>query len=77
MRRLAEKVIANCGTKLKPYLVDKFNSTGVPLSDYCDIVASVCQGNSDDFDQDGLEASNEHLVCIPLPYYLMQMWINF
>ncbi|XP_039128023.1 uncharacterized protein LOC120264291 isoform X1 [Dioscorea cayenensis subsp. rotundata] len=60
-RRLAEKVIANCGAKLKPYLVDTLNSTGVPLSDYCDIVASICQGKSDDFDQDGLEPSNEHL----------------
>lgn len=57
--------------------MDTLNSTGVPLSDYCDIVASICQGKSDDFDQDGLEPSNEHLVRIPLPYYIIQTWVNF
>ncbi|KAJ0965897.1 hypothetical protein J5N97_027035 [Dioscorea zingiberensis] len=60
-RRLAEKVFANCGTKLKPYLVDTVNSTGVSVSDYSDIVRFVCHGKSDALDQDDLEASKEHL----------------
>ncbi|KAJ0979302.1 hypothetical protein J5N97_014776 [Dioscorea zingiberensis] len=62
MSRLAEKVIANCGMKLKPFLLDTVNSTGVPLSDFCDIIASLCHGKSEAFGQDDLQASREHLV---------------
>lgn len=44
-KKLAEKVLANCALKLKPYLVEAFKGTCAPLSDYSKIVAAVCQGN--------------------------------
>lgn len=45
-RRLAEKVISNCYMKLKPYFLVAVQSMGTYLSDYSDIVASICQDSS-------------------------------
>ncbi|KAL0910609.1 hypothetical protein M5K25_021608 [Dendrobium thyrsiflorum] len=46
VRRLAEKVISNCYMRLKPYIVVAVQSIGTSLSDYSDIVASICQDSS-------------------------------
>ncbi|XP_039130292.1 uncharacterized protein LOC120266707 [Dioscorea cayenensis subsp. rotundata] len=61
-RRLAEKVFINCGTKLRPYLLDAVNLAGGCLSDYSDIVASVCHERSEALDHDDLVDSRSHLV---------------
>lgn len=61
-RKLAEKVFINCGTKLKPYLLDAVNLTGSSLSDYSDIVASVCRDKSEALDHVDLVDSRSHLV---------------
>ncbi|KAJ0984877.1 hypothetical protein J5N97_003233 [Dioscorea zingiberensis] len=59
-RRLAEKVIANCGTRLKPYLVEEVQSMGAPLSEYSDIVTTICQGSSEA--HAGLHSSRVHMA---------------
>lgn len=59
-RRLVEKVIVNCGAKLKPYLVEVVQSMGASLSEYSDIIGTICQGKSEA--HDGLHSSREHMV---------------
>lgn len=46
-KKLAEKVLANCALKLKPYMVDLFKDICGPLTDYSKVVAAVCHGNVD------------------------------
>ncbi|KAM0939140.1 putative sister chromatid cohesion protein Pds5 [Dioscorea sansibarensis] len=59
-RRLVEKVLVNCGAKLKPYLVEAVQSMGAPLSEYSDIIGTICQGKSEA--HDGLHSSREHMA---------------
>ncbi|KAH7688320.1 Tudor/PWWP/MBT domain-containing protein [Dioscorea alata] len=59
-RRLVETVIVNCGAKLKPYLVEVVQSMGAPLSEYSDIIGTICQGKSEA--HDGLHSSREHMA---------------
>ncbi|XP_039115931.1 uncharacterized protein LOC120251469 isoform X3 [Dioscorea cayenensis subsp. rotundata] len=59
-RRLVEKVIVNCGAKLKPYLVEVVQSMGASLSEYSDIIGTICQGKSEA--HDGLHSSREHMA---------------
>ncbi|KAK2981690.1 hypothetical protein RJ640_013088 [Escallonia rubra] len=42
-RKLGEKVIQNCAVKLKPYLAHAVKSLGVPLKNYSEVVASICE----------------------------------
>ncbi|EOA18881.1 hypothetical protein CARUB_v10007511mg [Capsella rubella] len=43
-RRLAEKVLSNCASKLKTYLTEAVKSSGIPLDKYSNIVVSICEG---------------------------------
>ncbi|KAK8926638.1 hypothetical protein KSP39_PZI018027 [Platanthera zijinensis] len=56
-KKLAEKVLANCALKLKPYMVDLFKNICVPLTDYCKIVTAVCHGNISTFLQNEMNSS--------------------
>ncbi|XP_039066314.1 uncharacterized protein LOC120211908 [Hibiscus syriacus] len=42
-RRLASSVLENCASKLKPYLTQAVENSGIPFEDYSNVVASICQ----------------------------------
>ncbi|XP_043700226.1 muscle M-line assembly protein unc-89-like [Telopea speciosissima] len=42
-QKLGKKVIENCADKIKPYMIQAVQSSGISFNDYCDIVASICQ----------------------------------
>ncbi|KAL4334997.1 hypothetical protein GQ457_07G037490 [Hibiscus cannabinus] len=42
-RKLAEKVLQNCASKLLPYLTQAVENLGISYDDYSIVVASVCQ----------------------------------
>ncbi|KAE8731669.1 hypothetical protein F3Y22_tig00002793pilonHSYRG00254 [Hibiscus syriacus] len=42
-RRLAEKVLKNCASKLRPYLTQAVENLGISYDDYSSVIASVCQ----------------------------------
>ncbi|CAN1325326.1 Sister chromatid cohesion protein PDS5 homolog C [Linum perenne] len=46
-RKLAEKVLESCASKIKPYLVDAVNYLQTSLDDYSDVVGSICQNISE------------------------------
>ncbi|KAL1097839.1 hypothetical protein V6Z11_D05G063200 [Gossypium hirsutum] len=41
-RKLAEKVLENCASKLQPYLTQAVENLGISFDDYSSIVASIC-----------------------------------
>ncbi|KAI3990683.1 hypothetical protein MKX01_022983 [Papaver californicum] len=61
-RKLAEKVLENCKTKLKPYLKQRVANTSLSLSDYSDIVSCICQETPDGIQHsyDGYEEHSEN-----------------
>lgn len=44
--KLAEKVLENCASKLKPSLVQAVESSGISLNDYSEVVVSICREKS-------------------------------
>ncbi|GMI89265.1 hypothetical protein HRI_002595800 [Hibiscus trionum] len=42
-RRLAKSVLETCASKLKPYLTQAVENSGIPFEDYSSVVASICQ----------------------------------
>nr|XP_009401066.1 PREDICTED: probable replication factor C subunit 1 [Musa acuminata subsp. malaccensis]XP_009401067.1 PREDICTED: probable replication factor C subunit 1 [Musa acuminata subsp. malaccensis] len=58
-RRLGEKVISKCAGKLKPYLVELSESTGMPLNTYGEVVASICQECLDSVEQNDVDDSKQ------------------
>ncbi|KAK8505622.1 hypothetical protein V6N13_073399 [Hibiscus sabdariffa] len=40
---LAQRVLENCGSKLKPYLMQAVQNLGISFDDYSSVVASICQ----------------------------------
>jgi hypothetical protein len=44
--KLAERVLENSSTKLKPYLIQAVDTLGISFDDYSNIVASICQETS-------------------------------
>ena len=62
--KLGKRIIANCAKRLKPHLVQKAQSMGSPLSDYCKMLADICQDKSVNLKQSQLTDSNESLVCM-------------
>ena len=61
---LGERVITNSAAKLKPYLKEAVQSTGIFLDEYAPIVASIFQDDSCTLEGDYSNRSGEHLVCI-------------
>ncbi|XP_022754454.1 biorientation of chromosomes in cell division protein 1-like 1 isoform X2 [Durio zibethinus] len=45
-RRLAERVLENCASKLKPYLTQAVENLGISFDEYSSVVASICQVTS-------------------------------
>ncbi|KAK5825254.1 hypothetical protein PVK06_020068 [Gossypium arboreum] len=50
-RRLAERVLENCASKLKPYLTQAVENFGISFDDYSSVVASICQVSPGAVDQ--------------------------
>ncbi|XP_074287057.1 uncharacterized protein LOC141612224 isoform X2 [Silene latifolia] len=46
-RLLGEKVIVNCASKVKPYLLSAVRSSGASLDDYSKAVADICQAGDE------------------------------
>ncbi|CAL9778844.1 unnamed protein product [Musa acuminata subsp. burmannicoides] len=61
-RRLAERVIADCALKLKPYLVELAKSKKAFLSKYSRVVASVCQEYSDQVEQNDMNSAADAMA---------------
>lgn len=61
-RKLGERVLESCATKLKPYLVQAIKSSDISLDDYSKVLSSICQVASDDTEQNEVHASDEHMV---------------
>ncbi|KAJ6393054.1 hypothetical protein OIU77_022521 [Salix suchowensis] len=62
-QELGERVITNSATKLKPYLKEAVQSTGILLDEYAPIVASIFQDDTCTLKDDYSNRSGEHLVC--------------
>ncbi|CAH8274659.1 unnamed protein product [Arabidopsis lyrata] len=58
-RRLAEKVLSNCASKLKTYLTEAVKSSGVPLDKYGNIVALICEGTFSALQEDQVFANEK------------------
>jgi hypothetical protein len=52
-RKLGERVLKNCATKLKPYLVQAVRTFGTSVDDYSEVLASICQDTSDSLEKNG------------------------
>ncbi|KAG6787874.1 hypothetical protein POTOM_003919 [Populus tomentosa] len=62
---LGERVITNSAAKLKPYLKEAVQSTGIFLDEYAPIVASIFQDDSCTLEGDYSNRSGEHLGLSP------------
>ncbi|XP_048331363.2 sister chromatid cohesion protein PDS5 homolog C [Ziziphus jujuba] len=60
-RKLGERVLESCATKLKPYLAQAVKTLEISLDDYSKIVTSICEDASDDAEQNDVHASDEHM----------------
>ncbi|WJX16216.1 hypothetical protein P8452_06279 [Trifolium repens] len=47
-RKLGERVLESCATRLKPYLEQAVDTLGISFDDYSDVLASACRDVSDD-----------------------------
>ncbi|KAL5071500.1 hypothetical protein RYX36_022387 [Vicia faba] len=54
-RKLGERVLESCATRLKPYLMQAVNTLGISLDDYSDVLASLCNDSSDNSAQNDLK----------------------
>ncbi|CAK7353912.1 unnamed protein product [Dovyalis caffra] len=61
-RKLGEKVLESCATKVKPYLIQAVKSLSVSLDDYSDVVGSICQEISGTVEQNDVPAGDENKV---------------
>ncbi|XP_038884574.1 titin homolog [Benincasa hispida] len=61
-RKLGEKVLDNCSTKLKPYLVQAVKTLGISFDDYSDVVASICKDLSGSLEPSNLHDAGENVV---------------
>lgn len=62
---LGERVITNSAAKLKPYLKEAVQSTGILLDEYAPVVASIFQDDSCTLKGDYSNRSGEHLGLSP------------
>ncbi|XP_034922189.1 sister chromatid cohesion protein PDS5 homolog D isoform X2 [Populus alba] len=63
--KLGERVITNCAAKIKPYLKEAVQSTGIPLDEYAPIVASIFLDESHTLECDYNNHSGEPLGLSP------------
>ncbi|XP_039688124.1 triadin isoform X2 [Medicago truncatula] len=61
-RKLGERVLESCATRLKPCLLQAVNTLGISLDDYGDVLASICKETSDNLAQNDVCATSGHVV---------------
>lgn len=61
-RKLGEKVLESCATKLKPYLVQAVSTLGISLDDYSQVLATICQETPGSVEQNDV-CTGEQVVC--------------
>ncbi|XP_024032364.1 uncharacterized protein LOC112094889, partial [Morus notabilis] len=59
-RRLGERVLESCATKIKPYLVQAVKTLDITLDDYSKVVATICQDADDNVEQNEVLVSTEN-----------------
>ncbi|XP_054797872.1 sister chromatid cohesion protein PDS5 homolog C-like [Prosopis cineraria] len=50
-KKLGERVLESCATKLKPYLVQAVTTLGISLDDYSKVLATICQETAGSLEQ--------------------------
>ncbi|KAK8660694.1 hypothetical protein V6N13_051609 [Hibiscus sabdariffa] len=60
-RRLANSVLENCALKVKPYLMQAVENSGIPFEDYSSVVTSICQAAPNAVVQDDDDATDKHV----------------
>lgn len=61
--KLGENVITICASTLEPYLKEAVRSMGIDMNDYAQIVASICQNETEDPEHELVTDSGDNLVC--------------
>ncbi|XP_027329221.1 MATH and LRR domain-containing protein PFE0570w [Abrus precatorius] len=59
-RKLVEKVLERCATRLKPYIKQAVDHLGISLDDYSNVLASICQDTSGSLEQNDACATSDH-----------------
>lgn len=60
--KLAERVLDNCASKVKPYLAQAVEKSGISFNDYSSVVASICEATTAALEQN--DAATEKPVVI-------------
>ncbi|KAH9616280.1 hypothetical protein KSS87_014641 [Heliosperma pusillum] len=74
-RLLGEKVIVNCASKVRPYLLSAVRSTGASLDSYSKAVADICQAGDEAVDPTD-DVANKNSVFYP-PCMLNKIILHF
>lgn len=61
-RKLAERVLESCSTKVKPYLIQAAKTLGISFDDYSKVVGSICQETSETDEQNEVNATAKDMV---------------
>ncbi|KAE8056284.1 hypothetical protein FH972_013070 [Carpinus fangiana] len=61
-RKLAERVLESCTTKVKPYLIQAVKTLGISFDDYSKVVASICQETSGADEQNEVHATGKDMA---------------
>ncbi|KAF7830345.1 Sister chromatid cohesion protein PDS5 like B-B [Senna tora] len=59
-RKLGERVLESCATKLKPYLVQAVSTLGISLDDYSKVLSTICQETPGSVEQNDV-CTDEHV----------------
>lgn len=65
-RKLAERVLESCATRVKPYLIQAVKRLGISIDDYSEVVASICQETSGTVEQNEVHAISKDMVILSL-----------
>lgn len=63
-RKLGEDVLAKCAVKLKPFLKQAVELSGLSLDGYTEVVTTICKGSNGEAELDNVNVSEEQVVCI-------------
>lgn len=75
--KLGEKVLSNCARKLRPYLMEMVQSTGITLDEYSPLVASICKSESNNLEHHNVNESGEILVQYSFFFLIFLMQISY
>ncbi|CAJ1973648.1 unnamed protein product [Sphenostylis stenocarpa] len=62
-KKLGERVLENCATKLKPYLVQAVKSLGISVDDYSTVIASIYKDASNDLAKNDTCVTSVQMKC--------------